>query len=134
MRVSIIQIGNSKGLRIPQSILKQCGIESEVEMEIQNKNIIIKPIQKKDYTLTFDNINQMEDVEIQLLLKKLDAATLAISLISASKEIKEKIFKNLSDKNKALIEEMIESYNSMDAKQLLVEMQKAKINLALAEI
>lgn len=134
MRVSIIQIGNSKGLRIPQSILKQCGIESEVEMEIQDKNIIIKPIQKRDYSLTFDNINQMEDVEIQLLLKKLDATTLSISLMSANNEIKEKIFKNLSEKYKTLIQEMIENYNSMDAKQLLVEMQKAKINLALAEI
>lgn len=134
MRVSIIQIGNSKGLRIPQSILKQCGIESEVEMEIQDKNIIIKPIQKRDYSLTFDNINQMEDVEIQLLLKKLDATTLAISLMSANNEIKEKIFKNLSEKYKTLIQEMIENYSSMDAKQLLVEMQKAKINLALAEI
>lgn len=134
MHVSIIQIGNSKGLRIPQSILKQCGIESEVEMEIQDKNIIIKPIQKRDYSLTFDNINQMEDVEIQLLLKKLDATTLAISLMSANNEIKEKIFKNLSEKYKILIQEMIENYSSMDAKQLLVEMQKAKINLALAEI
>ncbi len=42
MKASIIQIGNSQGLRIPQPILKQCGFQGEVELEVHNKELIIK--------------------------------------------------------------------------------------------
>ena len=43
MRTRIIKIGNSKGIIIPKSILKKCGITGEVEMEIRENKIIIKP-------------------------------------------------------------------------------------------
>lgn len=44
MKASIIQIGNSQGLRIPKPILKQCGFDGEVELEVRDKELIIKPI------------------------------------------------------------------------------------------
>ncbi|NLK51807.1 MAG: AbrB/MazE/SpoVT family DNA-binding domain-containing protein [Syntrophomonadaceae bacterium] len=44
MEIDIIRIGNSKGIRLPQAILKQCGIESKVQLEIKGNCIIIKPI------------------------------------------------------------------------------------------
>ena len=44
MQMDIIKIGNSKGIRLPQTILKQCGIESKVELEIQDDCIILKPV------------------------------------------------------------------------------------------
>ena len=44
MQMDIIKIGNSKGIRLPQTVLKQCGIESKVELEIQDDCIIIKPV------------------------------------------------------------------------------------------
>ena len=44
MEVDIIKIGNSQGIRLPVAILKQCGIDSKVELEIKGNCIIIKPI------------------------------------------------------------------------------------------
>lgn len=44
MQMDIIKIGNSKGIRLPLAVLKQCGIDSKVELEIQDNYIIIKPI------------------------------------------------------------------------------------------
>ncbi len=44
MEIDIIKIGNSKGIRLPQAILKQCGIDSKVELEIKDHYIIIKPV------------------------------------------------------------------------------------------
>jgi len=41
MKASIIQIGNSQGLRIPKPILKQCGFSGEVELEVHDKKLII---------------------------------------------------------------------------------------------
>ncbi len=47
MKVSIVSIGNSKGVRIPKSILEQCNFNNEAELEVENKKIVIRPVKKK---------------------------------------------------------------------------------------
>lgn len=46
MQSKIIQIGNSKGVRIPASILKECALTEEITMDIVKGSLIIKPLQK----------------------------------------------------------------------------------------
>jgi len=55
MKASIIQIGNSQGLRIPKPILKQCGLSGEVELEVHDKELVIKPTtqSRKDWDKAF---------------------------------------------------------------------------------
>ena len=36
MLVSVVPIGNSKGIRIPKSILKQLNIKEKVELEVHD--------------------------------------------------------------------------------------------------
>ena len=47
MKVSLVSIGNSKGIRIPKSILGQCNFIDEAELEVENNRIVIKPVTKK---------------------------------------------------------------------------------------
>ncbi|MDQ1272378.1 MAG: antitoxin MazE [Planctomycetota bacterium] len=47
MKINIITIGNSKGIRIPKAILKQCHLDKEAELETEEDKIIIKPFKKK---------------------------------------------------------------------------------------
>ncbi len=47
MITKIVKIGNSRGIRIPKSIIEQINIDSEVELEVKNDSIIIRPISKK---------------------------------------------------------------------------------------
>jgi antitoxin MazE len=47
MLVSVIPIGNSKGIRLPKNIINELKIEDKVEMEIHNKAIVIRRIEKK---------------------------------------------------------------------------------------
>lgn len=42
MKTKIIQIGNSKGIRIPRHILEESGLKGEIEIEIKDKKIILK--------------------------------------------------------------------------------------------
>ena len=42
MKASIIKIGNSHGVRIPKPILDQCGFGQEVELEVHNRELIIR--------------------------------------------------------------------------------------------
>lgn len=43
MKAAIIKIGNSRGIRIPKSIFKQCGFQDEVELEVHENRLVIRP-------------------------------------------------------------------------------------------
>ncbi len=42
MRTSIVRIGNSQGIRIPKVILEQCQLGPDVELEVENRKLIIR--------------------------------------------------------------------------------------------
>ncbi|WP_425389781.1 AbrB/MazE/SpoVT family DNA-binding domain-containing protein [Ekhidna sp.] len=46
MEASIIQIGNSKGLRLNKQLLEQYQISDKVEMILEKDQIILRPIKK----------------------------------------------------------------------------------------
>ncbi len=46
MKAQIIKIGNSQGLRIPKTILSHCKLEGEVELEMHDQKLVVKPIRK----------------------------------------------------------------------------------------
>jgi len=43
MKASVVQIGNSRGVRIPKAVLEQVGLRDEVEMEVRGSQLIIRP-------------------------------------------------------------------------------------------
>ena len=43
MQTQIIPIGNSKGIRIPKSIISQCGFGSVVQIEVKKNSLVISP-------------------------------------------------------------------------------------------
>jgi antitoxin MazE len=44
MRVRLVKIGNSQGVRIPKPLLDQTGIGEDVELEVSESQIILRPI------------------------------------------------------------------------------------------
>jgi antitoxin MazE len=44
MRARVVKIGNSQGIRIPKPLLEQTGIADDVEIEIEENQIIIRPV------------------------------------------------------------------------------------------
>ena len=46
MIVRIVQVGNSKGLRLPKAVLEQCQFDDEVELKVHEDELIIKPVGK----------------------------------------------------------------------------------------
>ena len=43
MKANIVSIGNSKGIRIPNVLLKQFDFNDQVDLEIEKEGIVIKP-------------------------------------------------------------------------------------------
>lgn len=46
MKARIVKIGNSQGIRIPKPLLEQTGITDDVELEVDQNCIIIRPVSK----------------------------------------------------------------------------------------
>jgi antitoxin MazE len=47
MLASVVQIGDSRGIKLPQNILRELSIEDEVEVAIHNDELIIKSVERK---------------------------------------------------------------------------------------
>ncbi len=43
MKVNLVSIGNSKGVRIPASVIKECGLGNELEMRVENGVVVLAP-------------------------------------------------------------------------------------------
>ncbi len=44
MIVSVISIGNSKGIRLPKTLLNQLQISDKLDLEVEDQKIILKPV------------------------------------------------------------------------------------------
>ncbi len=64
MRTKVIKIGNSRGIRIPKSIIEQSGLNDEVELEVRNDQIIIKSIsinRRENWDILFKKMARNKD-------------------------------------------------------------------------
>jgi len=68
MELSIIKIGNSKGFRLPKTLIEKYNIKEKVELILEKGYIILKPITtpRKGWEEAFKEMN--EGGEDQLLI------------------------------------------------------------------
>lgn len=43
MKIELVRIGNSRGIRIPKPILEQCGFQDTVDLRVENDRLVIAP-------------------------------------------------------------------------------------------
>lgn len=67
MEISIIKIGNSKGIRLKKSILDRYDIKDKVELILERGRIILKPVSKPREGWE-DAFKSMKDNEEDILL------------------------------------------------------------------
>lgn len=63
MQVSVIQIGNSKGIRLSKTILEKYQITDKIEIVLENDFIVLKPIEhpRKNWEEAFVEMHQNGD-------------------------------------------------------------------------
>lgn len=66
MEISIIKIGNSRGLRLSKTILEKYNIKEKVEIILEEGRIILKPIDepRKNWEHAFKKMSLNEDDEL----------------------------------------------------------------------
>jgi len=63
MEVSIIQIGNSKGIRFSKTIIEKYNLRDKVDLILETGQIIIKPLTKprRGWEKAFQEMSEQED-------------------------------------------------------------------------
>ncbi len=66
MDISVIQIGNSKGIRLPKTLLEKYKITNAVELILEKDCIIIKPktTPRKDWEKSFKKMHENGDDQL----------------------------------------------------------------------
>lgn len=66
MKTSIIQIGNSKGLRLSKTILERYNIKDTVELILEKGRIILKPVDqpRKGWDEAFSKMHRNNDDQL----------------------------------------------------------------------
>jgi antitoxin MazE len=66
MEVSIIKIGNSKGFRLTKSILERYNITDKVELILEKRQIILRPISepRKGWDKAFQKMHEQGDDQL----------------------------------------------------------------------
>ncbi len=41
MQVSLVKIGNSKGIRLPKAVIEQAQLEGEIDLEVKDNKVIL---------------------------------------------------------------------------------------------
>lgn len=59
MKTNIVQIGNSKGVRIPKLLLEKLKFETSVEFEILPDGLLLRPIRENPKTAARAGWNEM---------------------------------------------------------------------------
>ena len=68
MEVSVIKIGNSKGIRLSKTILQEYDIDDTVELELKEDHIQIRPKRKprQDWEASFKEMANDENEETMI--------------------------------------------------------------------
>lgn len=46
MKATLIKIGNSQGVRLPKSVIEQCGLKREIAMSVENGAVVLRAKRK----------------------------------------------------------------------------------------
>ncbi|RVU24683.1 AbrB/MazE/SpoVT family DNA-binding domain-containing protein [Sandaracinomonas limnophila] len=66
MEVQIISIGNSKGIRLPKTILEKYNLDDKLELEMKDDCIVLKPLKtpRLGWDEAFKKMNAQKDDEL----------------------------------------------------------------------
>lgn len=107
-------------------------------MNTANEEAIVASLRNVDADLTdriieemfvFDNLIDVEDMAIQLILKEVETASLTIALKGAAEELREKFFKNMSNRAADMLREDIEAQGPIRVSRVEEE-QKVVLEVA----
>lgn len=113
-----------QGTKIIAEILNLCerGTEQNIIEKIEGQNEELAE-SIRELMLVFDDLEKIDDRGIQLILKELSTEDLSLALKTASDELKEKIFRNMSQRAVQILKEEMETRGPVKVSDVEVAQQ-----------
>lgn len=134
MRLQVVEIGNSKGIRIPQAILKQVHFDKEIELDVSEGKIVLRRMVDPDRIFGFETLAKMDDDSIKGMLRKVSTSDIVIALIDTEKAVKEAVYRNLSEQVKSYVKSRVNTLEKGNARDLIIERSRNMISEAFVEM
>jgi antitoxin MazE len=134
MRLQVVEIGNSKGIRIPQAILKQVQFGKEIDLDVKEGKIVLRRMIDPESVFGFETMAKMDDESIKAMLRKVSLSDLVIALIDSDKNTKEAVYRNMADKTKAYVKQRVNTLEKGNARDLIIERSRNTISEAFMEL
>jgi antitoxin MazE len=134
MRLQVVEIGNSKGIRIPQAILKQVQFGKEIDLDVKEGKIVLRRMIDPDRVVGFETMSKMDDEAIKAMMRKVSLSDLVIALVDADKNTKEAIFRNMAEKTKVYVKQRVNTLEKGNARDLIIERSRNTISEAFMEL
>jgi flagellar motor switch protein FliG len=117
---SIVEVTNVTGgvNRLAEILNQTDEISSELILNELEEADMEMASQIKQQMFVFEDILLVDDRGVQKLLRKVETMELAIALKAASEEVKEKIFKNMSERAGEMLKEEIEDMGPIRMKEV----------------
>jgi antitoxin MazE len=63
MKASVVRIGNSRGIRIPKTVLEHCRLTDAVELDVQDDHLVIRSVAapRKGWEEAFRRMHEQGD-------------------------------------------------------------------------
>ena len=134
MRVPVIDIGNSKGIRLPKAILSQLSFGEEVELDIADGKITLRRLVDPSLVPDFSSVSGMDDATIQRVLRKISGTDLITAMVGAENKTKDAIYRNLSARVREYVKRKVGKLEQGDARDLIIERSRNMISEAILEV
>jgi antitoxin component of MazEF toxin-antitoxin module len=134
VKVSIVDIGNSKGIRIPQAILKQVSFADEAELEVAEGKIILRRLVDPAQVPDFTSLASADDQTIQRVLRKVSGADMITALVGADDEVKQAVYRNMSERAGDYVKAKVGKLERGDARDLIIERSRNAVSEAFMEV
>jgi antitoxin MazE len=46
MKLKLVHIGNSRGIRLPKAVIEQCGLSGDIDLEVSEGQVILRPARR----------------------------------------------------------------------------------------
>ncbi len=118
------------GIKTAAEILNFVGTTNESQV-IENVRSVDPDLAQKiqDQMFVFDNLITVDDRSIQLILREIQSEALIVALKGATDEIREKVFKNMSQRAAEMLREDLEAKGPVKVSEVDAE-QKAILKVA----
>ena len=118
------------GIKTAAEILNFVGTATELNV-IENVRSVDPDLAQRiqDQMFVFDNLITIDDRSIQLILREIQSESLIVALKGATDEIREKVFKNMSQRASEMLREDLEAKGPVKVSEVDAE-QKAILKVA----